>query len=75
MPTAWAIDTGHSLDYVVIAPGTAGVSKLFAGYETDAELLFLRQQKESGHVIALEMHNGSRFCYQFQPLAVNRDSL
>src|SRR5690606_26776466 len=60
--SALCMDTGDSLDYLVIAPGTAGIAKRFAGYETDAELLYMRRQKANDTLVALEMHNGSQLC-------------
>jgi hypothetical protein len=71
---ALTIEMDETLDHLVIAPGTAGIAKLFAGFETDAELLYMRQQKENHRLLALEMHNGTKLCYQFQPLSmgVNR---
>jgi hypothetical protein len=73
--TALAIDTGDCLDYLVIAPGTKGICKRFADYETDAELLYMRQSKVRGDVLKVEMHKGNRLHYQFQPLSVHTNGL
>jgi hypothetical protein len=64
------IETDDYLDYLVITPGTTGIAKRFACYETDAELLYMRRQKASDTLLTLEMHKGSHFCNQLEPLPV-----
>ncbi|MCC6454711.1 MAG: alginate lyase family protein [Caldilineaceae bacterium] len=64
--SALRIETDEHLDHLVIAPDSAGIAKRFDGYETDAELLYMRRQKASGALLALEMHKGSQ-CHPFEP--------
>jgi hypothetical protein len=73
--TALTIDTGDHLDCLLIAPGTSGVGKVFGNHETDAELLYMRQQKANGDPITLEMHNGTWLGYQSRSLSAYANNL
>ncbi len=65
---ALRIERGDYRDDLLLASGTAGFNKRFADYETDAELVYIRQQKHSGRLLVVETFNGSKLYDKSKPL-------
>ena len=63
-PLALAIETETFLDFLVIDQGLISRRKEFAGYETDAFLVYIRRQKEDNLPLKVVMRGGSRLSYE-----------
>jgi hypothetical protein len=65
--SAIRVETDRHIDYLAIDRGPAGAVKRFAGYETDASLVYVRHAKADGHRERVICHGGSQLLYQGQP--------
>lgn len=66
--TGLQIETQAYIDFLVIDHGFQGGIKDFAGYETDASLVFLRHMKEDNRLAKVIMRGGRQLLYRGQSL-------
>lgn len=66
--TALCIETDRHIDYLLIDQETGGTGKVFAGYQTDAWLLYARHQKKGDAPVKVVMRGGRRLIFQGQAL-------
>jgi hypothetical protein len=62
------IETDAHIDYLVIERDPAGARKFFVGYETDAQLIYVRHRKEDGGLVKVIMRGGHWLLSQGQSL-------
>ena len=66
--TSLRIETDTHVDYLVVDRGPVGARKAFAGYETDAQLVYLRHQKDTDRPVKVMMREGRQLLFQGQSL-------
>lgn len=66
--TGLRIEVGAHVDYLVIDRGLAGTNKSFAGYETDAQIVYARHERDGLRQIKTVACDGSRLTFEGQSL-------
>jgi hypothetical protein len=66
--TGLQIETEAHLDYLLIDQEATGVTKIFAGHETNGYLVYLRRQKKNNQFSKIILRGGDRLLYQGQSL-------
>jgi uncharacterized heparinase superfamily protein len=66
--TGLQIETDAHIDYLVIAQETEKKIKVFAEYETDAQLIYLRRQKKDHRLTKVILEGGDQLLFRGQPL-------
>ncbi|MBI1879019.1 MAG: heparinase II/III family protein [Chloroflexi bacterium] len=62
--TSLCIETEAHIDYLIVDRGLVGAHKFFAGYESDAQLLFVRYRKEENKLVKVITRGGHRLLCQ-----------
>ena len=62
------INIGKYIDYLVVDRGISEAHKAFMGYETNAQILYLRHHKNNGRLIKAVMKGGNQFQFQGKSL-------
>ena len=65
--TGLRIETDMHIDHLIVDRGPVGI-KVFAGYETDAQLMYVRHKKEDNDLVKVMMRGGHRLLFQGQSL-------
>jgi hypothetical protein len=66
--TSLQIESDQFIDLVMIDRRSSNPVKTFTGYETDAQLIFLRHQKESQHLLKAVVRGGHQLLFQDRSL-------
>jgi len=66
--TGLQIETGAYRDYVVLDRGLQSALKNFEGYQTDAQILYLRIDKEKKRLLKAVMQGGQHLCFHGKSL-------
>jgi hypothetical protein len=66
--TSLRIETDAYLDYLIIDSEASRRSKVFAGYKTDAQLIYLRHQKKNNDLIKVIVRGESQLWRHGRPL-------
>jgi hypothetical protein len=62
------IETATFSDYLLLDRTKTKRRKFFAGYETDAQLVYLRHSQENSRLVKAVLHGGRQLWFQGQPL-------
>ena len=73
--TGLQIETDTYRDYLVVDRGPVRAHKVFAGYETDARLVYLRHRKEDQGLVKVVMRGGGQLLFQGQSILETRRSV
>lgn len=68
------VETRSYTDYLLVDRGSPGIFKAFAGYKTDAQLIYVRHEKEDGKLTKVIMRQGSQLLFQDQSLLNGNES-
>lgn len=67
--TGLCIETGHYQDYLLLDRVNSGAVKKFGDYQTDAQVVYLRRDKETGWLVKSVSRGGHHLFFQGQPLS------
>ncbi len=66
--TGLRIETAGSVDYLVVDRGPVGMRKMFEGYETEAQLTFIRRKRWNGELVKVIIRGGQGLLFQGRSL-------
>jgi hypothetical protein len=71
--TGIQINTEKYIDYLVVDRSISLVRKTFKGYETNAQIIYLRLKKNNGRLVKAVMKGGNQFQYHGKSLLNNKN--
>jgi len=71
--TSLTVETADYVDTCMMAHDGSPFWKVFGGYESDGDLVYVRRRKSDGAIVRMVMRGGCRLLFQGQPLLESQE--